>query len=156
MVAYFSRSGNTKEIANQIKAATDADIFEIVPEKAYSSVYKEVVDQAKKEINSDYKPPLKSTLNNFSSYDIIIVGSPSWWSTIAPPVSTFLSEYDFSGKIIVPFITHEGSRLGRALEDIKKLCPKATVKEGLAIRGGSVTEANDNVLKWLREVEVLK
>lgn len=156
LVAYFSRSGNTEEIAKQIKEATGADIFEIVPVKAYPPAYNDVVEQAKKEINSNYKPPLKSKISNFRSYDIIIVGSPNWWSTIAPPVATFLSEYDFSGKTIVPFMTHEGTRLGRSVEDIKKLCPKATVTEGLAVRGGTVKKANDNVLKWLREVGVLK
>lgn len=112
LVVYFSHSGNTKVIANQIKDLTDGDIFEILPTKAYPSDYQACVDQAKKEINANYKPALKTKLKSISSYDIIFVGSRRW-ATMAPPVATFLSSYDFTGKTIVPFMTHEGSRMGR-------------------------------------------
>lgn len=156
LVVYFSHSGNTKEIANQIKDLTGGDIFEIQPIKAYPSDYQACVDQAKKEINANYKPALKTKLKSISSYDIIFVGSPCWWATMAPPVATFLSSYDFTGKTIVPFMTHEGSRMGRYASDIKKLCPKAKILEGLPVRGSNVKEAKGNVNKWLREIKVIK
>ena len=156
LVVYFSHSGNTKEIANQIKELTGGDIFEIQPAKAYPSDYQACVDQAKKEINANYKPTLKTKLKNISSYDMIFVGSPCWWATMAPPVATFLSSYDFTGKTIVPFMTHEGSRMGRYASDIKKLCPKAKILEGLPVRGSNVKEAKGNVNKWLREIKVIK
>ena len=156
LVVYFSHSGNTREIANQIKDLTGGDIFEILPVKAYPSDYQACVDQAKKEINAKYKPVLKTKVKNISSYDIIFVGSPCWWSTMAPPVATFLSSYDLSGKTIVPFMTHEGSEMGRTVSDIKKLCPKSTVTEGLAIRGSKVKESKGNVMKWLREKKIVK
>lgn len=156
LVVYFSHSGNTREIATQIKDAVGADIFEIVPTKPYPEEYQAVVDQAKKEIGADYKPALKDKVGNISSYDVIFVGSPNWWSTIAPPVATFLSSYDLSGKTIIPFMTHEGTRMGHSVSDIQKLCPKSTVLEGLPIRGGSVKKSNDNVLKWLREIGMIK
>jgi len=156
LVVYFSHSGNTKEIANQIKELTGGDIFEIQPAKAYPSDYQACVDQAKKEINANYKPALKTKLKSISSYDIIFVGSPCWWSTVAPPVATFLSSYDFTGKTIVPFMTHEGSRMGRSVSDIKKLCPKAKVLEGLPVRGSNVKEAKSEVKKWLQEIKVIK
>ena len=155
LVVYFSHSGNTKVIANQIKDLTDGDIFEILPAKAYPSDYQACVDQAKKEINANYKPTLKTKLKNISSYDMIFVGSPCWWATMAPPVATFLSSYDFTGKTIVPFMTHEGSRMGRYASDIKKLCPKAKILEGLPVRGSNVKEAKGNVNKWLREIKVI-
>ena len=156
LVVYFSHSGNTKVIANQIKDLTDGDIFEILPAKAYPSDYQACVDQAKKEINANYKPTLKTKLKNISSYDMIFVGSPCWWATMAPPVATFLSSYDFTGKTIVPFMTHEGSRMGRYASDIKKLCPKAKILEGLPVRGSNVKEAKGDVNKWLREIKVIK
>jgi len=156
LVVYFSHSGNTKEIANQIKELTGGDIFEIQPAKAYPSDYQACVDQAKKEINANYKPTLKTKLKNISSYDMIFVGSPCWWATMAPPVATFLSSYDFTRKTIVPFMTHEGSRMGRYASDIKKLCPKAKILEGLPVRGSNVKEAKGNVNKWLREIKVIK
>lgn len=155
LVVYFSHSGNTKEIANQIKDLTGGDIFEIQPIKAYPSDYQACVDQAKKEINANYKPALKTKLKSISSYDIIFVGSPCWWATMAPPVATFLSSYDFTGKTIVPFMTHEGSRMGRYASDIKKLCPKAKILEGLPVRGSNVKEAKGDVNKWLREIKVI-
>ena len=110
LVAYFSHSGNTRTVAEQIREATGADIFEIEPAAAYPTNYQAVVDQAKKEVNSGFKPALKSKPENLGKYDIIFVGSPCWWYTIAPPVATFLSSYDLSGKTIAPFMTHEGSR----------------------------------------------
>jgi len=157
LVVYFSwsSSGNTRNMANQIKAATGADIFEIVPVNAYPKDYNACVDQAKAEINRNFKPEIKGKVENFDSYDIIFVGSPNWWSTIAPPVATFLSGYNFSGKTILPFITHEGSRLGRSADDIKKLCPDATVLPGLPIRGGSVNGAGNDIQKWLRDNKII-
>lgn len=156
LVAYFSWGGNTRYMAEQIQKATKADIFEIVPVAAYPSGYNDVVEQAKKEINANHKPALKSKVANFVAYDIIIVGSPNWWSTIAPPVATFLSSYDFSGKTILPFITHEGSRMGRSVDDIKKLCPKATILNGLPVRGGSVKSAGGDIQKWLKDNNIIK
>lgn len=156
LVAYFSQSGNTQEIANQIKNVTGADVFVIQPAIAYPSDYQTLVDQAKKEVNAGYKPALKGKADNIGSYDVIFVGSPNWWSTIAPPVATFLSQNDFSGKTIVPFITHEGSRMGRSVTDIKKLCPNSTILEGLPVRGSSVKSAQKDVDKWLKEIGVVK
>jgi flavodoxin len=156
LVVYYSWSGNTQEMANQIKNATKADIFQIVPATPYPVDYKECTEQAKKEINSNYKPTLKSKPNSIDSYDVIFVGSPNWWSTIAPPVATFLSSYDFSGKTVVPFMTHEGTGMGNSVVDIKKLCPKSTVPDGLPIRGGSVKRSKEQVEKWLREIEIIK
>jgi flavodoxin len=72
------------------------------------------------------------------------------------PVATFLSEYDFSGKTIVPFCTHEGSRLGRSVTDIKELCPQSTILDGLAVRGRDVKNAQNEVSEWLRELELIE
>lgn len=154
LVAFFSHSGNTRVIAEQIKALTGADIFEIKPVKDYPTEYNAVVDQAKKEINANFKPELKTKVKNFDSYDVVFVGSPNWWGTIAPPVSTFLSTNNFEGKTIAPFITHEGSRMGRSVSDIRKLCPKAKILEGLAVRGSSVKTAKNEVSEWLRKIGI--
>lgn len=156
LIAYFSHSGNTREIAVQIKNATGGDLFEITPVAPYPTDYNAVVDQAKKEINSDYRPPLKAKNEHISDYDVIFVGSPNWWSTIAPPVATFLSSHDLAGKTIVPFMTHEGSGMGRSVSDIKKLCQNSTVLEGLPIRGKKAKTSQNTVLKWLQDLGVAK
>ena len=114
LVAYFSHSGNTREVARQISEATGGDLFEIVPATPYPTEYRAVVDQGKKEIEAGVRPALKNPVGDLSQYDVIFVGSPCWWATIAPPVATFLTSYDFAGKTVVPFMTHEGSRMGRS------------------------------------------
>ncbi|MBL4561289.1 MAG: NAD(P)H-dependent oxidoreductase [Emcibacter sp.] len=158
LIVYFSWSndGNTRNMAEQIKAATNADIHEIKPVTPYPRDYNACVEQAKKEVNAGYQPPLKTKVDNISEYDIIFVGSPNWWATIAPPVATFLSSYNFEGKTIVPFITHEGSRMGRSVSDIKKLCPNSTILEGLPVRGGSVRSAGNDIKEWLRKIKMIK
>ena len=154
LVAYFSHSGNTRVIANEIKNITGGDIFEIKPINEYSQEYQAVVDQAKKEINAGFKPELKTTVDNIEDYDIIFVGSPNWWSTVAPPVATFLSSYDFEGKIIIPFMTHEGTRLGHSVADIKKICAKAKVMDGHAVYGHDVNNAHDDVAAWIKKIKL--
>jgi len=156
LVVYFSHSGNTRVIAEEIKKATGADIFEIQPVNDYPEDYNTVVDQAKKEINANHRPVLKAKVKNIEQYDVIFIGSPNWWSTIAPPVATFLIDYNLEGKTIVPFMTHGGGLMGHSVSDIKKLCPKSTVLEGLPISGSYVRRAHDDVMKWLRAIKMLK
>jgi flavodoxin len=154
LVAYFSRSGNTREIADQIQKNVGGDIFEVQAEKPYPNEYDTVVKQARHELDSGYKPALKKRLENIRSYDLIFIGYPNWCSTFPAPVKTFLSEYDLSGKTIAPFCTHEGSGLGRSVTDISKLCPQSTVLEGVAVRGRDVKTAQNAVLEWLRRINI--
>lgn len=156
LVAYFSHSGNTREAARQIGEATGGELFEIVPATPYPTEYKAVVDQAKKEVNDGFRPDLKTRVEDMSQYDVIFVGSPCWWYTIAPPVTAFLASYDLAGKTVVPFMTHEGSRMGHSEEDIRKLCPQSTVPAGLPIRGGAVKNAQEAVNKWVRGLGLTK
>ncbi len=156
LVAYFSRSGNTREIATQIHESVGGDIFEIVTVDPYASDYDAVVEQAKQELEKGYRPALKTKVKNIESYDVVFVGYPNWWGTIPMPVATFLSEYDFSGKTIVPFCTHEGSRLGQSVADITKLCPQSTILDGLAVRGRDVKNARNEVSGWLRELGMIE
>lgn len=149
LVAYFSHSGNTRAMARQIGQATGGDLFEIEPQRAYPAEYRAVVDQAKKEVADGFRPRLKTQLENMAQYDVIFVGSPCWWYTIAPPVAAFLASNDFSGKIVVPFMTHEGSGMGHSEEDIRALCPGAAVMKGLPVRGGAVGRSQAEVLKWV-------
>lgn len=158
LVAYFSHSGNTRNMAKQIKEVTGGDIFEIEPSKVYPSEYKVLLEQAKTETKTFYKPALKTMPKNIDKYDIIIIGSPNWYSTIAPPVASFLSKLDLKGKIIVPFMTHGGGRMGHSMEYIKELCPNSKITEGLPIRGNQVTDADTKpeIVKWLKKIEVIK
>jgi flavodoxin len=156
LVVYYSRSGNTREMANQIHGMVGGDIVELQTVNPYPTEYRATTEQARRELDSGYKPPLTTKVANLASYDVIFVGSPCWWGTFAAPVKTFLSDSDLSGKTLVPFITHEGSGLGRAPADMARLCPKATLLEGLAVRGGSVKTARGDVESWLRKIGIQK
>lgn len=156
LVAYFSHSGNTRTIAEQIRKATGADLFEIEVRDTYPSDYQGVLDRAKKEINGHEKPVLKAMPEDLAQYDVIFIGSPNWWSTIAPAVVTFLSTGDFTGKTLVPFVTHGGGGMARCETDARKLCPKASWLKGLAVNGSSVDRAALRVEKWLKETGIAK
>ncbi|MFA6875696.1 MAG: flavodoxin, partial [Parabacteroides sp.] len=86
-------------------------------------------------------------------YDVIYLGYPIWWGTMPMAVYTFLASYDFTGKTIIPFCTHEGSDLGSSVQDIKKVCPKARVLQGLAIKGSNVNdpESDKTVAAWIKK-----
>ncbi len=156
LVAYFSHSGNTREIANQIHKSVGSDVFEIQAVKPYPSDYDAVVKQARHELDSGYEPELKTRVGNIESYALVFIGYPNWCGTIPAPVRVFLSEYDLSGKAIAPFCTHEGSGLGRSVADISRLCPRSTMLEGVAIRGRDVRTAQNKVSEWVRKIEITK
>jgi flavodoxin len=153
LVVYYSRSGNTRKIANLIQQEVGGTIHEIRPQDPYPSSYDAVVDQAKIEIQMGYRPALQSILDHIESYDTVFVGSPNWWNTIAPPVATFLSEYDLSGKIVVPFCTHGGGGLGQIGRDIARLCPQSTVLSSFEIYGSGRGNAQAKVSAWLRNIK---
>jgi flavodoxin len=152
LIAYFSRFGNTRKIANLVQQEVGGTLHEIQVAVPYPASYNAVVEQAKKEIQAGHKPALQSTLDHIESYNTIFVGSPNWWSTIAPPVATFLSEYDMSGKTIVPFCTHGGGGLGRIGQDIARLCPRSTVLSCFGVYGSGSGNAQAKVSAWLSKV----
>ncbi|MCX7796096.1 MAG: flavodoxin [bacterium] len=152
LIAYFSWSGNTRKIAELIHREIGGTLFEIQPEKSYPGSYNATVEQAKREIQQGYKPQLKTKIDNIELYDTVFIGSPNWWSTIAPPVATFLSEYDFSGKTIIPFCSHGGGGQGKLIRDISKLCPQSKILEPFIIYGSGAGDIQTKVSEWLRKI----
>ncbi|MCL1972146.1 MAG: NAD(P)H-dependent oxidoreductase [Endomicrobia bacterium] len=152
LIVYYSWSGNTAELAKIIQKETGGDIFEIQTEKPYPKEYKAVTEQAKKEINDGYKPAIKGKINNIAEYDVIFVGSPNWWGTIAPAVTTFLSEYDLSGKIVAPFFTHGGGGMQNCAADTAKLLPKSAVVQAVTFSGYRVKDSQEDIKAWVKEV----
>lgn len=155
LIAYYSRSGNTQTIAQLIHQELEGTLFEIIPENPYPTDYNTVVNQAKKEIRDRYLPPLKTTITNGLVYDMVFVGSPNWWSTLAPPVATFLTNIDLSGKTVVPFCTHGGGGQAEVLRNITKLCPDSSVLDGIAIYGNGGNSVKTDVSKWLNNTGIL-
>lgn len=154
LVAYFSHSGNTRVIAEKIRENTGGDLFEIATVEPYPREYNAVVELASREQTANSRPKLTAKVEAMASYDVVCIGFPNWWGTMPMAVFNFLEQYDFSGKKILPFCTHEGSGLGRSASDIARLCSGATVLKGLAIRGSRVKTAGPEVDQWLRTAEL--
>lgn len=152
LMVYYSWGGNTRQVVSQIQKTIQADAVELKTVDPYPEEYRPTTVQARKELEANFRPPLSTRIDNLSEYDVIIIGSPNWWGTVAMPVFTFLGSYDLSGKTVAMYITHEGSRLGRAMDDLTRLCPASSILEGLAIRGGSVGSAQNDVTAWLRKI----
>lgn len=141
--------GNMQYLAEYIAEATGGDIHQIITEKQYPSDYRDTTDLAAEEQAADERPALSSQVENMEQYDIIFLGYPNWWGTLPQAVMSFLDSYDFSGKTIIPFCSHGGSRLGRGPGDIEALCPDATLLEGLAVSGSNVANAQSDVQSWI-------
>lgn len=154
LIAYFSWGGNTRGIAEEIQRQTGADLFEIQLVEPYSTDYNTVLDQAQRDQNEQARPELSTHVENMEQYDTIILGYPNWWASIPMPIASFLEEYDFSGKTIVPFCSHGGGRFGQSLTAIAKLVPDAVIAEGLAINYSGGSTMPDDVAAWLEQNEI--
>jgi flavodoxin len=152
LTVFYSRSGITRECARLIHERVGGDLVELVPEVPYPEEFGAVVEQAKRELTAGYRPALRKGIEDIEAYDVVFIGSPNWWDTVAPPVMTFLGTHDLAGKASVPFITHGGGGAGRSIRDITALCPDATVVEGLVVRDREVATAQPQVVQWLRRL----
>lgn len=164
LIAYFSRAdenyfngalrtieaGNTEIAAEKLQKLTGADLFKIDPVQPYSKDYNECIEQAKQDQKRDARPELKEYPDSLEEYDTIYLGYPNYWGTMPMAVFTFLEHYNFAGKTIRPFCTHEGSRMGHSEQDIKKLCPDAKVEKGCPIHGSDVDKSEDVLKTWLQ------
>jgi len=165
LIAYYSRKGNnylggkivnlpvgnTEVVAKKIQALTGGDLFEIDTVKAYPVDYTETTQVAIAEKRTNSRPELAAFVDDMDQYEVVYLGYPNWCNTFPMVVFTFLEAYDFSGKTIIPFCTHEGSRLGNSERDIAELCPGATILKGIAIRGGDVNNAGKQVENWVKK-----
>ncbi|WP_066718804.1 flavodoxin [Clostridium sp. Marseille-P299] len=163
LIAFYSRAdenyvngmikkldiGNTEVAASIIKELTGAPLFKMEQQKGYSKDYNVCIAEAQADQKRNARPELKTYLESIDDYEVIYLGFPNYWGTMPMAVFTFLEHYDFGGKIIKPFCTHEGSGLGNSIKDIKILCPDATIESGLAIHGGSVWQAKNDIKKWI-------
>ncbi|WP_394916439.1 flavodoxin [uncultured Robinsoniella sp.] len=142
-------TGNTEVAAGIIQELTGANMFKIEPQQAYSKDYNECIAQAQSDQKRNARLELKTYPTSMDSYDVLYLGFPNYWGTMPMAVFTFLEHFDFTGKTIRPFCTHEGSGMGSSIQDIQKLCPGAEVGKELAIRGGNAISSRNDIKKWL-------
>ncbi len=147
----FVEVGNTEKLAHIIKDVTGAELFKIEQKKPYSPDYKSCIDQAMADKRSNARPELVEIPENLNGYDEIYLGYPNYWGDLPMAVYTFLEAFDWAGKTIHPFCTHEGSGLSGTERNIARTCKGADVKAGLAICGSDVDCSKDLVLSWLNQ-----
>lgn len=141
--------GNTEYVAHIISEVTGGDLFAIKTERSYPSSHQAVIDAAKVEADAKQYPKLKTHISNVKDYDIIFVGYPNWWYDMPMAIYSFFDEYDFSGKTIIPFVSHGGSRFSQSVETIASIEKNAKVIKGPSIYDKNVPEARENIVKWL-------
>ena len=165
LIAYFSRAGenysvgvidegNTAKLAKEIAAQTGGDLFEIVPATPYPEGYEETKTIATRERSNNERPAIKETVENFDEYDTIFIGYPIWWGDLPMILHTFMENYDFTGKTVIPFNTHEGSGQSGTQRTIASKLSGATVLQGLAMQGSTAQTlkcdgTNAAVKNWL-------
>ena len=148
--------GNAQLLAEMVQEKTGGDLFLIQAKETYPSDYNETTEQARDEQSKDARPALASHVENMDQYDTIVLVYPIWWGILPSPVDTFLEEYDFSEKTILPLATHGGSSMGSTESEITSLCPRAKLLEGLAIHGADAQNAEAEVNTWIDNSEVVK
>lgn len=165
LVAFYSRAdenyfggtmkyikvGNTEKAAKMIAGMTGADLFKIEQKIPYASDYNTCIAQAKEDKQSGKRPELLNLPENLEKYDEIYLGYPNYWGTMPMAVYTFLENYDFTGKKIYPFCTHEGSGLSNTEKDIAKAAKGAVVEKGIAIHGSNVDTAEPALKNWIQK-----
>ena len=152
LIAFFSKTNNTRTIAEQIHSFVGGDMFHVTTKEPYPTGYRETTVIARAELDNNERPELAATISpeDMEKYDVIFLGYPNWWGTMPMAMFTFLEQYDLSGKTIVPFCTHGGGGFGRGPTDIANLCPGADILQVFSVNGSSVSHAQNDVADWLR------
>ena len=148
LIAYFSKSGRTKKIAELIASEINAPLHEIITEKKYPKTYIMTILEARKEFKNNEKPALTSEIKNFDAYNKILLGFPIWWFTCPQAIISFLEKYNFSGKKIYPFCTSGGSNCEKAAAKIRELCKDSQVFDG--IKANSLDKSK--ISEWLKDL----
>lgn len=154
LIAYYSWSGNTKALAEEIHKQVGGDLYPIVPSTPYSETYAVTVARAKQEQLSNARPAIKTMIPNVDQYDMVLLGYPNWWGSYPMMIATFAEKHNLDGKKIAPFFTHGGGGEQRCVSDLRKLLPKADVKADLCIGGNSARSSQGEVSAWLKKLGI--
>lgn len=146
-------TGRVRALADMIQAKTGGELFSIQTSVVYPADGNELIEYAQKEQDDNARPGLTSHIENLNNYDTIFIGYPTWWYDMPQVLYSFFDEYDFSGKTIIPFNTHNRSRFSGTIETIQDLAPDASViTDGFTISENDVPEAESEINTWLEEL----
>ncbi len=152
LVADGKLYGNTEYVATLISRKTGGDLFQIKTATPYPGTHKALIDAAKKEQEAKARPKLTTHIKNLDDYTTIFIGFPNWWYDMPMPLYAFFDEYDFTGKTLIPFCTHGGSRFSQTEKTIAMLEKGATMVKGLSISRNSVDRSEETINKWLQRL----
>ena len=151
LVLYYSETGTTKTVAQEIQAQTGADIEAVEAVEPYSGNFQETIQRSGRERESGELPALKPLKKRIADYDIVFLGYPIWFGTYALPIATLVKEQDFAGKTVVPFCTFGSGGLNTSTADLKKALPKANIVAGYGVRTARVAAAAKELDRFLKE-----
>lgn len=154
LVAYFSRSGNTRVVAGLIHRALHTDLFEIRPATPYPEDYLETVEQARQERDNAHERALEAEVSNMPDYGTVFLGFPIWGETTPPIIRAFLSAHDLSDKTLIPFVTHGGYGLGSSQSVLARHAPKARLHPGFVMEADQERRTMNQVNDWLSRVKI--
>lgn len=147
------KTGSTEYVAKLVQQTIGGDLFEIKAAESYPTDHGILIDQAADEKADNIRPELETSVENFEDYDIVIIGYPNWWADLPVPVYTFLEQYDFGGKTVVPFVTHGGSGFSATVGTITEMLPNSTVSDNtLSLSRNNVADCEDTVEKWAKSL----
>lgn len=149
-------TGNTGVVADMIEKVTGGELFSILTTNKYPDSYEATIDQGKVEQDENIRPELLSKIGNLDDYDTIFLGFPNWWYDMPMAMYSFLDEYDFSGKTIVPFNTSGGSGFSSSISIIRSEEPDANVLDGFTVRNRSAASAEEDIIEWLTSLGYIK
>jgi flavodoxin len=169
LIVYLSRTNNTKAVAEMIQSYVGGRLVALELQNPYPANYRQQVDQVVHENETGFLPPLKTKIDSIEKYDVIFIGFPTWDMKMPPPMKSFLHQYNFAGKTIIPFNTNAGYGVGSGFETVKQLCPNSNLLEGFSTKGGverdgiffvmkgeKQIQVQEEVNKWLRRIKVIK
>lgn len=153
LIAYFSWSGNTKAVAEEIHKQIGGDIVEIIPANPYSRVQKEASARTRAEQAAKARPPITTKIADFNKYDTIYLGYPNWCSSMPMPVATFIDTYNMSGKKVAPFFTHGGGGVQRCMVDLQERAKGANFTDYLLLSGSIAKNSQKEIKEWLTKIQ---
>ena len=169
LIVYLSRTNNTKAVAEIIQKNVGGRLVALELKKPYPENYQQTVQQVAEENESGFLPPLKTTIYSIDKYELIFIGFPTWGMQLPPPMKSFLQQYNFNGKTIIPFNTNGGYGIGSSFDTVKQLCKNSKILVGFSTKGGSERDGmlyvmkgekevtvQAEVKKWLEKIELMK
>ena len=153
LIACYSFSGSTQALAEEIALQAGGTVRVLVPEEPYAFDYNTAAKEARSQIARGFCPKLSSGNEPIDAYDMVFVGTPNWFKSMAPPLLSFLRSHDFTGKTVIPFCTHGGGGAGQIEDEVRRACGGATLLPGMALAEGPAPE---KVAAWLAQIGMKK